>query len=56
MRLPSKKAIKTAAACAAGAAVLIFPGSILMLGMGAALGAWGHAKWRELNFEEEIKV
>lgn len=44
MRVPSKKTIKTAAACAAGAAVLLFPGSILMLGIGAALGFWGCAK------------
>lgn len=44
MQMPSKKTLKTAAACAAGAAVLIFPGSVLMLGVGAALGYWGHSK------------
>lgn len=46
MQLPSKKTLKTAAACAAGAALLFFPGSVLMLGVGAALGCWGHSKYQ----------
>ncbi len=41
MRVPSKKTIRTAALCAAGAAVLLFPGSMIMLIIGAALGFWG---------------
>ena len=47
MRLPSKKTVKTAVACAAGATVLLFPGSVLMLGVGAALGYWGGALSRQ---------
>ena len=52
MRLPSKRTVKTAAACALGAAVLLFPGSVLMLAAGAALGFWG---WNSetMNHSEE---
>ncbi len=44
MRLPEKKTIWTAAACAAGAALLFIPGSIPMLAAGAALGYWGRGR------------
>ena len=47
MRLPSKRTLGTAAACAAGAALLFFPGSILMLVIGAALGVWGHGRLKQ---------
>ena len=43
IHLPSKRVCKTAVACAAGAALLLFPGSVLMLVIGAALGFWGSA-------------
>lgn len=49
MRLPSKRTLGTAAACAAGAALLFFPGSILMLVLGAALGFWGHTKLNQTD-------
>ncbi len=44
MRLPEKKTIWTATACAAGAALLFIPGSIPLLAAGAALGYWGRGK------------
>ena len=47
MRLPSTRTLGTAAACAAGAALLFFPGSILMLVIGAALGFWGHGRLKQ---------
>ena len=40
----NKRTLKTAAACALGAAVLFFPGSVVMLAVGAALGYWGCVK------------
>lgn len=49
MRIPSKKTILTATACAAGAALLFFPGSVVMLGVGTALGFWGHGKLKQLD-------
>lgn len=41
MQLPKKRTWKTAAVCVAGVAVLLFPGSVAMLIIGAALGFWG---------------
>lgn len=47
MKLPGKQTVRTAALCAAGAAVLFFPGGLLMLAVGAVLGFWGCAKLHE---------
>ncbi len=44
MRLPKKKTIWTAAACAAGAAILLVPGAIPVLAVGVGLGYWGRSK------------
>ncbi len=44
MGTPGKKAVKTAVLCGAGAAVLLFPGSVALLAAGAALGCWGCMK------------
>lgn len=38
------RTLKTTAVCALGAAVLFFPGSVVMLAVGAALGFWGCSK------------
>ena len=46
MRIPEKKTILTAAAWAAGAAVLFVPGGIPILTAGTALGYWGRG-WLE---------
>lgn len=46
-----KKYLYTTAACAAVGAVLFFPGSAVMLAIGAALGYRGHA-WLHRNGPE----
>lgn len=43
--IPGKKSIWTVAACAAGAAVLFFPGSVILLALGAGLGVWGKSRF-----------
>ena len=53
MRLPSRRTVKTAAACALVAAVLLFPGSVLMLAAGAVLGFWGCARLEQQNHESQ---
>ncbi|EDN00170.1 hypothetical protein BACCAP_02003 [Pseudoflavonifractor capillosus ATCC 29799] len=53
MRLPSRRTAKTAAACALGAAVLLFPGSVLMLAAGAVLGFWGCVRLEQRNHESQ---
>lgn len=53
MRLPSKQTAKTAAACALGAAVLLFPGSVLMLATGAVIGFWGCSKLEQRGHESQ---
>ena len=53
MRLPSKRTVKSAAACALGAAVLLFPGSVLMLAAGAALGFWGCIRLEQRDHESQ---
>ncbi len=51
MRIPDRKTVKTAAVCAVGAAALLFPGGVLMLAAGAALGYWGCLKHSGENTE-----
>ena len=53
MRLPSRRTAKPAAACALGAAVLLFPGSVLVLAAGAVLGFWGCVRLGQRNHESQ---
>lgn len=46
----NRHTLKTTAICALGAAVLFFPGGVVMLVIGAALGFWGCSK---LNRSDE---